>query len=177
MFQFNATLIPGCFHIQSKVLADDRGYFIKSFQNSAFLNSPIRQDINFVEHYYSLSKKNVIRGMHLQVGEDAHDKLVNVARGKVMDVVLDVRKDSPMYGKYIQFILSEGSGDALFIPKGCAHGFLSLADDTMTVYRQTTEYAPKNDKGILWNSFGLDWGVLNPIISKRDLEFPALGNF
>ena len=177
MFTFHNTLIDGCYHVKTKVLDDERGYFIKSFQKSTFKNSPIHREINFTETYYSLSKRGVIRGMHFQSPPAQLDKLVHVSVGSILDVVLDLRKESPTFGKHFSFELNEHSGDCIFIPQGCAHGFLTLSTEAIVNYQQTHEYSPQHDHGILWNSFGMNWGEPSPIISKRDLNFQTWEQF
>lgn len=128
---------------------------------------------HFKEFYLSTSKKNVIRGMHFQTGRWAHDKLVLCIEGAVDDVVIDLRKESKTYGKVYSFKLSPGDWDALFIPKGFAHGFKSLKDNTVMLYHVTTEYAQENDTGVLFSSIGFDWGEVDfDLISERDKNLP-----
>ena len=158
--------------IKFNKLNDNRGIFCKIYNEDIFEANGINIDIK--ESYYSISEKNVIRGMHFQIPPYDHDKLVYVANGKVLDVVLDIRKFSSTYKKFISIELSDENGLALFIPKGCAHGFKSLTNNTMMVYNVSTVYSPQCDCGIKYDSFGMDWNVENPIISKRDASFYAL---
>ena len=129
-------------------------------------------ETNFKESYYSISHKSVIRGMHFQVPPFAHTKFVYLNQGRIIDVVLDIRKSSPTHGHYFSIELNTENPILIYIPIGCAHGFLSLEDHSMVTYLQTTCYNNECDKGINYNSFGMDWGIENPIISTRDLEFP-----
>lgn len=152
--------------LQSKIFSDDRGSFIKTYNQSIFKNLNI--DIDIKERYFSVSQKNVIRGMHFQAPPDDHVKLVNVLYGSIIDVVLDIRSKSETYGNYFKLKLSANDGKTLYIPAGFAHGFLALEDNTVVEYNQTTEYAPDNDTGIHYNSFGYNWEVKNPIVSDRD---------
>lgn len=172
---FTGTKIHGLFLIQPKRFEDQRGYFIKTFHAETFkpygLNEP------FVESYFSSSDKNVIRGMHFQTPPHEHTKLVYVSRGAATDVIVDLRRHSPTYGQFVSSRLDENNGFMFLIPKGCAHGFLALENNTVMTYNQTTMYAPDNDGGIRYDSFGFDWKIDNPVMSDRDLKFPTLADF
>ena len=163
--------ICGVYLIENFIRNDNRGYFIKTYTRSlALLNN---LDIEVKEIYYSFSKKNVIRGMHFQRPPMDHAKLIYLTSGQITDVILDIRKSSKTYLKYIDLELS-AKKNALFIPSGIAHGFLSKEDDTTVVYNQTSVYSKIHDDGILWNSFGYNWGVRDPILSDRDKSFKKL---
>lgn len=169
------TYIQGLYVITSDTTSDTRGKLNKYFSGSIYYD--LSAELNFVESFYSTSKRNVIRGMHFQVPPFDHVKLVHVIRGGVLDVVVDVRKLSPTYGQFYAHILREPDGQAassMLIDKGLAHGFLSLMDDTIMHYSTTTEYNPGWDMGIRYDSFGFDWKVHDPVISLRDLGFPGL---
>lgn len=161
--------------IEPDIFMDERGEFIKSFLQSAYLRNSL--GAGFVESYYSISKKNVIRGMHFQTPPADHIKLVYVTQGKILDVVLDIRKGSPNYGKYFRLELSADNHKAIYIPSGFAHGFLALEDNSCVIYSQTSEYSAENDRGVKFDSFGLDWGIDKHIVSKRDCGFPRLQEF
>jgi len=161
--------------IQSNVFTDQRGAFIKTFHKKIFEDNGLESD--FRESFFSISRKNVIRGMHFQLPPDDHVKLVYCAKGEILDVVVDLRKNSPTYGKFFSINLTENNGKILYIPKGFAHGFKSLTDNSVVVYMTTKEYSPENDTGIRWDSFGFDWGIDNPIMSERDKSFPSLKEF
>ncbi|WP_457746018.1 dTDP-4-dehydrorhamnose 3,5-epimerase [Sulfurimonas sp.] len=173
--QIIKTEIEGLLILEPRVFEDSRGKFIKIFNDDFFQKSSL--DITIKETYFSLSNKDVIRGMHFQTPPYEHVKIVYVPYGKIIDVVLDLRKDSPTYGKYYSLTLSDKNAKVLIIPKGMAHGFKSLEDNTNVTYMQTTGYAPENDEGILFDSFGFDWQCSNPKISQRDLSFLALNDF
>ncbi len=169
------TSINGLKILEPKVFEDIRGKFIKTFTNDFFKENGL--DIDIQESYYSISHKDVIRGMHFQTPPYDHIKLVYVPYGSVLDVVLDIRKGSPTYGKYFSTKLSNENGKVLIIPKGFAHGFKSLEDNTNVTYMQTTCYAPNNDDGIKYDSFGFDWDCNNFQISERDLSFKLFDEF
>lgn len=169
------TKLAGVRIIEPRDLKDDRGAFIKVFHKETFEQNGMATD--FKESYYSTSKKDVIRGMHFQTPPADHAKLVYVTCGKILDVVLDIRQDSPTFGEYITEELSAENHKVMYIPIGCAHGFLSLENDSSVTYMQTTMHAPDNDGGIRADSFGLDWGVATPIMSPRDQALPTLAEF
>jgi dTDP-4-dehydrorhamnose 3,5-epimerase len=165
------TNIPGLKLVHLKELKDNRGSFIKTFNFDFFTSQNL--EVDFKESYYSISSKNVIRGMHFQVPPAEHTKLVYVNQGAIKDVILDIRHNSPAYGQYFSVSINTASPVLIYIPAGCAHGFLSLEENTMVTYLQTTCYNNDFDKGIKYDSFGMDWGISNPILSNRDLEFPG----
>ena len=169
------TNLEGLFLIQSNVFKDQRGIFVKTFHKEIFKENGLETD--FRESFFSISKKNVIRGMHFQLPPDEHVKLVYCVYGKVLDVVVDIRNNSPTYGESFSVELTEDNGNILYIPKGFAHGFKSLMDNSVVVYMTTKEYSPENDTGIRWDSFGFNWQVDNPILSERDKNFLPLLEF
>lgn len=169
------TLINGLYLINQFNVLDDRGNFVKIFHEPSFIGNEI--NFNVKESYYSISKKNVIRGMHFQTPPHEHEKLVYVSSGAITDVVIDLRKESPTYKKHLAFELSAKNKRGIYIPKGCAHGFLSLMDESCVVYMVSSPYSEYSDSGILYNSFGYDWGIDHPIISSRDMKFPFLESF
>lgn len=172
--EINDTSIEGLFLIKNKLFADRRGGFLKIFNKDFFKANHLSTD--FRECYFSVSHKNVIRGMHFQIPPAEHDKVVYVSKGSVIDVVVDIRTNSKSYGHYCSFELSDSSGAFLYIPVGCAHGFLSLEDNTIVNYMQTSVYDAACDGGIRYDSFGFDWGVKTPILSDRDQSFPSLSH-
>ena len=169
------TKIHGLKILEPKIFEDSRGKFIKTFTNDFFIENNL--DINIKETYYSISHKSVIRGMHFQTPPYEHIKLVYVPAGKIIDVVLDIRKNSPTFGGFFSCELSSDNGKVLIIPKGLAHGFKSLEDNTNVTYMQTSCYAPNNDCGIRYDSFKFDWGCISPKLSDRDKSFPTLKEF
>lgn len=175
MNNFRQTKIPGVFEIDFFHLSDDRGVFVKTFHRGALQQEQLEQD--FAESFYSVNNKNVLRGMHFQYPPDDHAKIVYCTHGKLLDVVVDIRRGSPAFGQYIAVELSGKNYKGMYLPRGTAHGFLTLENDTCMVYLTSTVHSPKNDSGILWNSFGYKWPVKFPIHSQRDLEFLPLQNF
>ena len=168
------TFIPGLKIIHLKEFKDNRGSFIKVFNKDFFHENDL--ETNFKESYYSISGKDVIRGMHFQISPAEHTKLVYLNQGKIIDVVLDIRKSSPTYRQHFSLELNTENPILIYIPIGCAHGFLSLEDHTMVTYMQTSCYNSACDKGIKYNSFGMEWRTENPIINDRDLSFPDFQN-
>lgn len=160
--------IPGLLLIENYIYEDRRGLFVKTFNSELFKKHGI-DNIQFKEIYYSLSCKNTIRGMHFQLPPADHAKFIYVTNGAVIDVILDIRKSQNGYGNYTSIKL-EANKNGLYIPSGCAHGFKSLYDNTLMVYNQTSVYNSQFDCGIHYNSFGYNWQVINPIVSKRDKE-------
>jgi dTDP-4-dehydrorhamnose 3,5-epimerase/CDP-3, 6-dideoxy-D-glycero-D-glycero-4-hexulose-5-epimerase len=154
---------------------DKRGAFVKTFHHTSLKENGI--DFELKESFYSTSKKNVIRGMHFHAPNYEHAKIVFCTEGTIMDVALDVRKNSSTYGKYVTQELSFENNCALYIPRGFAHGFITKSELATTFYLVDGEYNQVADGGILYNSFGLDWNAENPILSERDLQFPELENF
>ena len=169
------TRIEGVYIINNFNASDDRGLFVKTFNKEVFENNNLLFSVR--ESYFSISHKNAIRGMHFQLPPHAHEKLVYVAQGSILDVVVDLRRESATYLKHISVELTVSNSKSIYIPKGCAHGFKSLQDGTVTVYNVSTEYEQLSDEGIHYDSLGFDWGVINPIISKRDVQFLKLNEF
>lgn len=169
------TEIKGMYVIQPPVFKDSRGGFTKVFHVSTFKEKGL--DTGFKESYYSTSHKDVVRGMHFQLPPHDHAKLVYVTHGSIIDVVLDVRKNSETFGKHFSVELSAENGSAVYISKGLAHGFKSYEDNSAVTYLQTTTHSPEHDRGIKYDSFGFDWQVDDPILSDRDKQHPTLKEF
>lgn len=169
------TDLAGVYIIDNFKATDNRGSFIKTYHEELFIEKKLSHD--FKESYYSISNKDVIRGMHFQIPPSEHEKLVYVPKGKIIDVILDLRSNLNSFGKSISVELSENNNRSIYIPKGLAHGFRSLEDNTITIYNVSTTYYKEYDSGISWNSFGFDWGVCNPILSKRDSDFENFDEF
>ncbi len=155
--------------------ADNRGSFVKTFHNTLLQAGGV--DFTLRESYFSLSNKDVIRGMHFQLPPHQHSKIVFCPQGAILDVIVDLRKDSATFGQHYAHILSAENHKAYFIPEGFAHGFKSLTDNAMTYYLVSSEYSQQHDTGIRYDSIGFDWEVQNPIISTRDLSFKTLAEF
>lgn len=169
------TAIEGLYVLHTDTFKDNRGSFMKLFNRDFFAEYGLATD--FSEFYYSVNKKNVVRGMHFQTPPADHVKMVYVSKGRMMDAVVDIRKDSATYGQVFTRELDVEKGEYLYIPKGLAHGFVSLEDDTIVNYAQTSCYDREHDCGIDSMSVGINWGVEKPIRSGRDLTFPALKDF
>lgn len=167
-----ATDIEGLYIIENFSAKDDRGYFVKDLHYDDFVSMGLEAE--FKEEYYSMSHKDVIRGMHFQTPPHHHNKLVSVVQGAIIDVVVDIRENSTTKGQVLSFELNQDTPISLYIPKGLAHGFHSLVDNTIVTYKVSTVYAAANDCGLRYDSLPFDWDVENPIISKRDQEFPTL---
>ena len=171
------TKLKGCFILEPKVFEDSRGYFFESFNQNTF-NKLIGQNINFIQDNESFSSKGVLRGLHYQIGEYAQAKLVRVIKGSVLDIAVDIRKDSPTFGQHVSLELSEENKKQLFIPRGFAHGFIVLSDTAIFSYKCDNFYNKESEGGIIYNDkdLNIDW-VLNEnefIISEKDLQLPNL---
>lgn len=169
------TQFEGLYVLETNNFKDDRGSFQKIFNYDFFKENCLETD--FKEFYYSINIKGVRRGMHFQIPPYDHAKVVYVSIGKILDVVLDLRRDSSTYEKFFSIELNDQDARYLYIPKGFAHGFLSLKDNTIVNYAQTSCYQKNCDCGIDADSFGFDWGVETPIVSERDLSFPLLRDY
>jgi dTDP-4-dehydrorhamnose 3,5-epimerase len=172
---FIKTKLDGVYIIEQNIFNDERGSFIKTFQESEFKKRNLECD--FKESYYTNSNKNVIRGMHFQIPDKEHSKLITIIHGEIMDVILDLRKSSLTFGHHIKVKLSKENGKSIYVPKGCAHGFKVLSSSALTYYMVTTEHAPLYDSGIKLDSFGCNWGAGNSIISERDKNLVSFENF
>ncbi len=174
------TKLKGCFIIQPQIFKDKRGYFIESYNQKAFQNAT-GLHINFVQDNESQSSKGVLRGLHFQVGAHAQAKLIRVIKGKVLDVVVDLRPESNTFKESFALELSEANKTQLFVPKGFAHGFVVLEDHTIFSYKCDNFYNKASESGILFNDeeLGIDWKLPEAqlIISDKDLILPTLKEF
>ncbi len=167
-------LLTGCYLLRPQRLDDLRGHFVKTYHAGMFADLGIRFEIR--EEFYTVSHRNVIRGMHFQAPPHAHDKLIYCTSGTVLDVLLDLRPGAH-FGKFAATPLSGENGYLVFIPKGVAHGFATQTDEAQMLYKTSTVHAPQADCGIRWDSFGFDWGVAAPILSARDRQHPVWADF
>ncbi len=167
--------LPGAFVYYPKKFEDSRGYFLESFNEKRF-EEILGYKFHFVQDNHSFSYKNVLRGLHFQKPPYAQDKLVRVIGGRVLDVIVDIRHGSPTYGKFEYIELSEKNGAVLFVPKGFAHGFVTLSESVHFLYKVSDYYHPENDCGIRWNDpdLNIPWPVDNPILSEKDSKLPLL---
>jgi dTDP-4-dehydrorhamnose 3,5-epimerase len=173
------THLQGCFIIEPKVFEDQRGYFFETFNQNRF-NELIGDEVNFVQDNESASTKGVLRGLHYQTGTHAQAKLVRVIEGVVLDVVVDLRKDSKTYGEQFSIELSASNKKQLFVPRGFAHGFIVLSDTAIFSYKCDNYYNKASEGGIIYNDkhLNIDWQLPESqfIISEKDLELPTFEN-
>ena len=175
MFELRKTKLSGCWEIMPKILKDDRGYFVKTFHSDFFAQQELETD--FKEEYYSLSYQGVIRGLHFQIPPHDHTKIVYCVQGAVMDVVVDLRIQSPTYGQFAVFDLNAEKGNLVYISPGFAHGFEVLSESALMMYKVSTVYNSGADSGVLWSSLEIPWQAQNPILSQRDQSFVPLPEF
>jgi dTDP-4-dehydrorhamnose 3,5-epimerase len=178
--KFVEELLPGTYRVQLNRFQDSRGSFVKTYAKSVFdealQNVPGASTFDFREEFYSTSARDVIRGMHFQLPPHDHVKLVYCAAGSVLDVLLDLRQ-GPGYGHTASLVLDSESPSLVLVPRGVAHGFRSLTDRSLMVYKTSTEHAPSHDAGLRFDSFGFNWGCEQPVLSERDQRHPAFGSF
>jgi dTDP-4-dehydrorhamnose 3,5-epimerase len=163
------TSFKDLFVLEYDSFKDNRGEFIKTIHKETFEVNNL--NFQFLESFYSISRKDVFRGMHFQFFPNDHAKLVYVVKGAIIDVVLDIRSTSPSFGKYFSVELTEFNRKGVYIGKGFAHGFLSLENDTIVEYHTTTVQNKESEGGIKWDSFGYILPIDNPIVSQRDESF------
>ena len=170
--------IEGLVLIEPRAFHDDRGFFFESFNENKY-REYLGDGIQFVQDNISSSKKGVLRGLHFQLPPFAQGKLVSVVKGGVLDVAVDLRKESPTYGKHELVELTEKNKLQFWIPPGFAHGFLSLEEDTIFSYKCSNYYSPQHERTILWNDQDLkiEWGIDTPIVSDKDRIGEEFRNF
>ncbi|MRR14018.1 dTDP-4-dehydrorhamnose 3,5-epimerase [archaeon] len=167
--------LPGAFVIEPDVFHDNRGFFLESYNRKSFEDNGITA--GFVQDNYSFSRhRGVIRGLHFQYPPHSQAKLVMVMSGKIFDVIVDLRKDSPAFRKWFGLELGSSPFRMIYVPRGFAHGFCTLEDDTHVIYKVDALYNPDSDGGIRWDDPGLDipWPAEDPILSKKDSMLPFL---
>jgi len=175
MFELTPLSLHGAFCIQGQSRLDDRGDFFKVVHRDFFEKHGL--EWSFSEQFYTTSHKNVLRGMHFQAPPHDHVKLIYCTHGSALDVLLDLREDSPTFGQCTDANLKAGDGQSIYVPKGIAHGFLSLQDHTTIQYAVTTVHQPSSDKGILWSSIPYKWPSTAPLLSARDRALPDFKEF
>ncbi len=173
-FEFEELNIKGIYLIKTKSFEDKRGYFIESYKESDFFKKGIK--VKFKQDNISFSYKNVLRGLHFQKKPKAQAKLIRCIKGEIMDVAVDLRKDSETFGKWVSVILSEENKNMLFIPEGFAHGFYVLSNLAIVLYKVSEEYSEELDGGIRWNDpdINIDWPSKSPLLSEKDKNLPFL---
>ncbi|MEQ1490549.1 MAG: dTDP-4-dehydrorhamnose 3,5-epimerase [Terricaulis sp.] len=169
--------IPDVWVYTPRRFEDDRGWFSETFNAQAL--SEVLGGVTFVQDNQSLSRKaGTLRGMHFQAAPKAQDKLVRVLRGAVLDVAVDIRRSSPTYGQWVSAELSAKNGAQIFVPKGFAHGFLTLEPDTEVLYKVSDYYSREHERGLVWNDpdLGIDWRFADADVTlvDRDRQFPRL---
>ena len=172
-----STGLNGLFIVQPKIFEDNRGYFFESYNESDFKKNGINEP--FIQDNQSLSQKGVLRGLHFQTPPYAQGKLVRVIKGAVLDVAVDIRKESPTYGKHFDIILNEKNKTMLWIPIGFAHGFLTLEDNTIFSYKCTNIYNKLSEDSILWDDkdININWNIETPSLSDKDKNGKSFRNF
>ena len=175
---FEPTPIAGVYTITLNPFQDLRGELLKFFNENNYQDAlPKEVNLNIKETWVTKSKKDVIRAMHLQVGAFACEKIISIIQGKVHDVILDIRENSPTYGQYFDVVLDEKTPQALYIPVGCAHGYKVLENNSIVLYMATQLHVPTDDVGIRYDSFGFDWEISHPILSEKDKNLPLFGTY
>jgi len=176
--KFINTEIEGCYIIEYNTFEDDRGYFAVPFNKDIF-NQNIGYDVNFVQDNMSHSHYCVIRGLHFQKGIHSQAKLVTCTQGVVLDVAVDIRKESPTYGNVVKVELGWNRNRLLFVPRGCAHGFSVISPMATFQYKVDNYYNKESEGGIIYNdpTLNIDWRINNPIVSEKDLELPTFLSF
>lgn len=171
------TVIEGPLILKPKVFYDARGYFFEPFNKQRFVEAGINQD--FVQDNQSLSQKGAVRGLHFQAPPFDQGKLVRVVSGAVLDVIVDIRKDSPTYGKHVAIELTADNFIQFWVPPGFAHGFSTLEDNTVFQYKCTNYYNKDSEGGIRWNDpfLQIEWGVSEAIVSEKDSVLPMFKDF
>ncbi|MBO4464835.1 MAG: dTDP-4-dehydrorhamnose 3,5-epimerase [Prevotella sp.] len=174
--EYQKTDIEGVYLLKPKVFGDARGYFVETWKQSDFDEHVGK--VTFIQDNESKSSRGVLRGLHYQKGEWSQAKLVRVIKGRVLDVAVDIRKNSPTFGKHVMAELSDENKHQLFIPRGFAHGFLVLSDEAIFTYKVDNVYAPQAEAGIRWNdpALGIEWPIdpSEVLTSEKDLKQPLL---
>lgn len=177
--KFKETKLKDCYIINPKIIQDERGYFMESFNEKVFTDG-VGQKVHFVQDNQSFSTKGVLRGLHYQCGEHAQAKLVRVLQGEVLDVAVDIRPDSPTFGQYETVLLTGENQTQFFVPRGFAHGFLVLSETATFFYKCDNFYNKESEGGIIFNdnTINIDWkfSLKDLIISEKDINLPTLDN-
>lgn len=172
------THIPDVLIIEPKVFADERGFFMESF-NQQYFNKVVNREVVFVQDNHSRSTQGVLRGLHYQTAPKAQGKLVRVTDGEVLDVAVDLRQRSATFGQWVSVILSADNKRQLWIPEGFAHGFYVLSTSADFIYKTTNYYAPEYERSVRWDDvdLGINWGLIDkPIVSDKDKASPLFTN-
>jgi len=174
--QVQETGFEGLLILQPRIFKDERGAFYESWNEATFKSLGL--DLRFVQDNQSISHKNVLRGLHFQHEPHAQGKLLRVTRGKALDVVVDLRKNSKTYGQHYKVVLCSDKANMMWVPTGFAHGFIALENNTVFQYKCDAAYNPQSEDCLIWNDpkLGIDWEIKNPIISSKDEEGKPFDN-
>jgi len=175
-FDFEALSIPDALLVRPRVATDERGSLMEVYRLSDFLTAGVMED--FVQDNQSRSLQGVLRGLHYQRPPKTQGRLVRVLSGEIMDVFVDLRRGSPVFGKWVSVTLSAENRSMVYVPRGCAHGIYVLSDEAVVAYKSTEEYTPELEAGIIWNDpdLAIDWPDKHPILSRNDRNWPLLKN-
>ena len=167
------TKLPGVLVLKPDVYSDERGFFLETWNSRRYLEAGVKD--SFVQDNISFSKKGVLRGLHFQYPQ-SQAKLVQVLSGEVMDVAVDIRRDSATFGQWVGEVLSEGNHRQMYIPSGFAHGYFVTSEAAIFSYKCTDFYNPASEGGIIWNDpdININWPVTEPVLSAKDTSFPRL---
>lgn len=167
-FTFTPLAIPDVIKVQPCLFGDERGFFLEAFKHSDFHAAGI--DMSIIQSNHSRSLANVLRGLHYQRPPRAQKKLIRCVSGKIFDVAVDIRKDSPTFGAWVGEYLSEDAKTLLYIPDGFAHGFCVVSASAEIIYYCSQEYSPADERTILWNdpALAIDWPITDPVLSEKD---------
>lgn len=174
-FDFKKLEVKDVQLIIPRVFDDDRGFFLESYKKSDFVLNGIKDEFNQDNH--SKSTKGVLRGLHFQIAPKVQSKIVRCIKGEILDVAVDLRKNSPTFKKWVSVILSEENKNMLYIPEGFAHGFVVLSDEVEILYKASNEYSKEYDRGIRWNDpdINVNWNIdFEPVLSEKDKQQPFL---
>ncbi len=175
-FEFKRLEIPEVILITPKVFIDERGFFMEIYQKEEFAKIGIAGE--FVQQNHSKSVKGVLRGLHYQKEPYAQAKLVRCIKGEIFDVAVDIRKNSPTFGRYVSMALSEENKNMLYIPRGFAHGFEVISDEAEVIYSVDNIYSKESESGIIWNDYniGIKWIIKTPVLSEKDKSWKEISN-
>jgi dTDP-4-dehydrorhamnose 3,5-epimerase len=175
-FEFQPLDLPDVVLVEARAFDDQRGFFMETYKRSAFAEAGISK--HFVQDNYSHSSRGVLRGLHYQNPPASQGKLVQAIRGEILDIAVDIRKESPTYGKFVTATLSDKNRRLLFVPAGFAHGFLALSDEADVVYKVTSEYSAEHEAGIMWNdpAIGIELPLAEVMLSEKDQVLPLLAD-
>jgi dTDP-4-dehydrorhamnose 3,5-epimerase len=173
--EFTPVKLQGAWLVEPKVFSDERGHFFESYVQKVFAAKGITDE--FVQDNHSASlRRGVLRGLHFQAPPFAQSKLVRVVAGAVFDVIVDLRRDSSTRGQWASFELTSEGHEMLYVPRGFAHGFCTLSDSTVVLYKADNYYSPQHDRGVVWNDpdLAIAWPVEEPLLSAKDRNLPRL---